>query len=69
MRVGMTVNVPKTNADRVNLRKLVLLLDEAAVHAALAGLYIQAVPGAEFIGAITESLMETWRATNGDLST
>lgn len=61
MRIGMAVNVPKTDEERQNLRKLVLLLDEAAFHASKAGLYIQGNAGSDFLGAITGQLMETWR--------
>jgi len=61
MRVGMTVNVPKTEEERQNLRKLILLLDEAALHAAKAGLYVLGYQGGEFLGKITNQLTETWK--------
>jgi hypothetical protein len=65
MRVGMAVNVPKTEEELQNLRKLILLLDEAALHAAKAGLYIAGDPGSDFLGAVTDQLMETWRRNIG----
>lgn len=61
MRVGMAVNVPKTEEEKENFRKLVMLLDEAALRANKVGLYIQANPGADFLNAITNQLVETWR--------
>lgn len=61
MRIGMAVTVPKTDQEKLNLRKLILLLDEAAIHANNAGLYVQGMTGSEFLGALTDQLMETWR--------
>lgn len=61
MVVGMAVNVPKTEEQRASFRKLVLLLDEAALHAIKAGLYVEGRPFADTLGAITDQLMGTWR--------
>lgn len=61
MRIGMAVNIPRTEEEKQNLRKLILLLDEAALHAVKAELWIAGHPGAEFLGGLTEQLMNTWR--------
>jgi len=61
MQIGMAVNIPKTEEERQNLCKLIMLLDEAALHAVKAGLYVQGYLGSEFFGAIANQLMGTWR--------
>ena len=61
MQIGMAVNVPKTQAEKDNLAKLIKTLDDAMLPALKAGLYIQGVPGSDFLGTLTDQLMRTWR--------
>lgn len=68
MTVGMAVDIPKTEEGRRTLRKLILLLDEAAVYATDAGLFIEGKRGAGFLADLSEYLMGVWRGTNGATS-
>lgn len=64
MKIGMAITVPKTAEEFQRLRKIVLLLDEAALIAVGAGLTIQGADAPEFLGALTEQIMQTLRRNN-----
>lgn len=59
MRIGMAVNVPRTEEARENIRKLISLVDEAAVCAEKAELYVIGHPGSEFFKGLSEQLSNT----------
>lgn len=55
----MAVNIPRTEEARENLRKLISLVDEAAVCAEKAELYISGHPGSEFFKGLSVQLSNT----------
>ena len=61
MQIGMAVNVPQTEEERQKLGRLITALDTAAFHATGMGLTIQGQSGPEFLMALSQQLMNTWR--------
>ena len=61
MRIGMAVNVPRTEEERENFRKLTTSIEEAAAYAAKAELWISGHPGADFLNGLYAQLMNAWR--------
>lgn len=59
--IGIAVDVPKTEEQFQKLRKVILLLDEAAFHACGTGLYLGGHNGSDFIGYITNHLTRVAR--------
>ena len=61
MAIGMAVDIPKTREQKAALRKVVLLLDEAAFHSVGTGLYLQGQIASDFLGDITDQLVRVLR--------
>lgn len=61
MRIGMAVNIPRTEEERENFRKLMTVVEEAATYASKAELWISGHPGSEFLNGLYAQLMNTWR--------
>lgn len=62
MTIGMAVTIPATREEWNTLRRIVLLLDEAAFHATGAGLTIEGHEGAEFLSSLSSQLTRTLAA-------
>lgn len=63
MRVGMAVNSPKTEEDRKHIAEIIKHLDDAILHARHVELWIAGDPATEFLGAVSEQLMNLLRRT------
>lgn len=61
MRVGMAVNVPRTEEERENFLRLTALMEEASARAGKAGLWVGGQEASKVFDGIHAQLMNTWR--------